>query len=333
MEIDPVDTLKRKRRSASPPPLFPSDTPKPESNSDGEPEVTPPSTKKLRSDSPPRRGRDARFRGLFNDAAPASTTDERVEDDDESPIKPSIHPATRALYISNLVRPLQEQSLKSHILSLASRNAEDPSDSLIERFYLDPIKSHALIVFESLTAANRVRVGIHDKVFPMEKNRKPLWADFVPEESVPAWIEKEEQSHRSIVRWDVVYEKVGDEMTAELVEVGAKRQGRMANASAGAGPGAGVARARGSVDISNAPSGPRGGSEGMSFTHRWIMQQAAESFEAAAQKTEPKKKIMNLDELFLSTKAKPKLYYLPVSESIAKERLDKQGRDPTGKLY
>lgn len=48
---------------------------------------------------------------------------------------------------------------------------------------------------------------------------------------------------------------------------------------------------------------------------------------------QPKKKVMNLDELFLSTKTKPKLYYLPQDKEVAKERLAKEGRDLDGKLY
>lgn len=41
---------------------------------------------------------------------------------------------------------------------------------------------------------------------------------------------------------------------------------------------------------------------------------------------------MNLDELFLSTRTKPKLYYLPVDKTIAEERLAKMGRDSSGRL-
>jgi hypothetical protein len=40
---------------------------------------------------------------------------------------------------------------------------------------------------------------------------------------------------------------------------------------------------------------------------------------------------MDLDQLFMSTKTKPKLYYLPVEASVAKERLRKEGRDENGR--
>jgi len=37
-------------------------------------------------------------------------------------------------------------------------------------------------------------------------------------------------------------------------------------------------------------------------------------------------KVMNLDQLFLSTRAKPKLYYLPVDKEVATERMKKYGK-------
>ncbi|KAF8242643.1 hypothetical protein K440DRAFT_616197 [Wilcoxina mikolae CBS 423.85] len=315
MEIDPSESLKRKRRSASPrPPHL--------REGDAEQETALPSAKKQRADSPPRRGRDARFKGLFNDNLPAAEQEPEIEDE-ETPIGPALHPATRALYIRNLVRPLQEQALRSHVLALASRNDDDPADALIELFYVDIIKSHALIVFESPTAANRVRVGIHNKIFPAEKTRKPLWADFVPEESVPGWVSREKARGLG-TRWEVVYDTVGDEVTAELVEAGmggagGRFAGRMGSISAGMGvvPGAGAGRSRGSIDISNAPSGPRRGSDAPP-AH-------------AKGPTERKPIVMNLDQLFQSTRTKPKLYFLPVAESLARSRLAKQGRDSRGR--
>ena len=40
---------------------------------------------------------------------------------------------------------------------------------------------------------------------------------------------------------------------------------------------------------------------------------------------------MNLDQLFKSTRAKPKLYYLPVDSRVASARLAEQGRDSRGR--
>jgi hypothetical protein len=268
MDIDPTDSLKRKRRSASPAPHQGSG--EPSLQAETEADTAAPSAKKARADSPPRRSRDARFKGLFNDSHTIADQelDKTANDEDEAPIEPSLHPATRALYIRNLVRPLQEHSLRSHVLSLATRNDEEPTDTLIETFYLDPIKSHALIVFESTAAATRVRVGIHNKVFPPEKTRRPLWADFVPEERVAEWIDRE-KARGTGGRWEVAYDSIDGEIVAELVEAGmgsagGRLAGRMGAIGAGVTAATAPIRPRGSIDISNAPSGPRKGSEGES---------------------------------------------------------------------
>lgn len=41
---------------------------------------------------------------------------------------------------------------------------------------------------------------------------------------------------------------------------------------------------------------------------------------------EKRPKVTNLDQLFLSTRAKPKLYYLPVDKEVARVRMEKYGK-------
>ena len=245
MDIDPLDSLKRKRRSPSPPPSS---------------EPLSPSSKKPRQSSPPRRANN-RFKNLFTESAPTTQQD----DEDDEPVTPSMHPATRALYIRNLVRPMQEANLKNHVLSLATRYDEQEEErELIESFYLDAVKSHALIVFTSVAAATRVRIGVHNKVFPPEKLRKPLWADFIPEDKVQPWIEREKERGMG-ARWEVGYDSIDGEVTAELIEVGMGGMGgmggRLANRMGTVGTGQ-----RGSIDATNAPPPSAGrGNEGMFF--------------------------------------------------------------------
>ncbi|KAI5856400.1 hypothetical protein BZA05DRAFT_388349 [Tricharina praecox] len=322
MDVDPADSLKRKRRSDTPPPSHLASV-----EPSAEDDITPPSPKKQRAESPPRRGRDARFKGLFNDSALATDQELEDNDQDEAPVEPSIHPVTRALYIRNFVRPLQEPNLRNHILTLASRSDEEPASSLIESFYLDPIRSHALIVFDTPGSANRVRGGIHNKVFPPEKTRKPLWADFVPEEHVAEWVQREKARGMG-ARWEISYETVNGEVTAELVEggmgnAGGRLAGRIGNVSAGA---ANAAARKRSIDISNAPSGPRRTSESAPGAYIPPPMQSG-----STGPREKRPKVMNFDQLFLSTRAKPKLYYLPVDKEVARERLRKQGRDSRGR--
>lgn len=53
--------------------------------------------------------------------------------------------------------------------------------------------------------------------------------------------------------------------------------------------------------------------------------------EITATATTARPRIVDLDELFKSTRAKPKLYYMPVSEATARERLAAQRRDSRGR--
>lgn len=275
--IDLMDTsedIRKRKRHSIPPTPSSARVDEPENQRSDEGTVS----KKPRRDStenqPQRtRPKDARFKGLFNDSSSAvtannppaashhynQTTDQtmnqsatQMEDEDDTPIPPSIHPATRALYIRNFARPLSEPALKAHLTALASApsststaTTSQPSESPIEYLYLDTIKTHALIIFTTLTAATRVRVGIHTKIWPNERSRRPLWADFVPEESVAGWVDREKQ-RGSGARWEVVYDREAGEggVRAELEEAGSRRR---------VGHGGNVG-----VEVLGAPTGPRG---------------------------------------------------------------------------
>ncbi|KAG0126484.1 hypothetical protein HOY82DRAFT_542590 [Tuber indicum] len=355
-----TDIRKRKRRSI---------TPTPSSARVGEPENQQSNegatSKKPRRDStenqPPRtRPKDARFKGLFNDSSSTVTANNpptashhynqaadqamnqlitQIEDEDDAPIPPSIHPATRALYIRNFARPLSEPALKAHLTALASPpsstsavTTSQPPEPPIEYLYLDTIKSHALIIFTTLTAATRVRVGIHTKVWPNERSRKPLWADFVPEESVAGWVDREKQRGPG-ARWEVIYDREAGEggVRAELEEVGGRRR---------IGPGGNTG-----VEVLGAPTGPRGERRGVQIAEREFG--ARSSFSAAT--TDPtitnsatqrtattggggRIVVKDLDQLFRSTVTKPKLYWMPVDPDISRERLAayERGRGNTG---
>ncbi|KAK6336120.1 hypothetical protein TWF696_001687 [Orbilia brochopaga] len=269
--------------------------------------------------------KDARFKSLFSKqdsattAAPHTTaivtgaaSPSRSDDDDI--VSPSIHPATRALYIRELVRPLQESQLKSHLIQLASSRASESGpadDSVLEMIYLDGIKTHCFAIFATVQACSRARNGVHGKLFPNEKNRKVLFADYVPEEKVDAWIAREKQNRG--VRYVVTY---GD--SDDGVEAIHEEYSGMGNATYGSNYTAGGPRGSiGSAGVpergrapADAPAGPRGrGGSGMAGT-------GANAAPAGA-------RVVSLDELFLCTKTKPKIYYKPVDEATVKERIAK----------
>jgi hypothetical protein len=137
-------------------------------------------------------------------------------------VAPSTHPATSALYIRNLMRPLRPQAVKDYLVELAATgNLFD--GSIIHDFHLDQIRTHVLVVFRDVASASRVRSRLHERIWPDETNRKPLWVDFVPPDSVPGWIETETDSssmRSSANRYEVLYSKDDNgHVTARLEEV------------------------------------------------------------------------------------------------------------------
>ncbi|KAF4301735.1 DNA-binding SAP [Botryosphaeria dothidea] len=255
-----------------------------------------------RSSIPHKAQKEGRYKSLLGDAAPAPvgagpTEPANPPEDDDREISPALHPATRGLYIRNFMRPLQPPALKNHLIALASPpSTSTPDPDVLELFHLDPIRTHVLALFNSVSAAARVRSSLHAAVWPVERTRKPLWADFIPEEKVSEWIGREEKEGggRMGKRWEVVYEPdEGDAgVRAELREVGASASRPPVGAQASASsPTASNAPAR------KPPTGP-----------------AAE------------KSFLALDKLFRSTTAKPKLYFLPVEKDVAEKRLDELDR-------
>ncbi|KAI5463119.1 hypothetical protein BGZ63DRAFT_412787 [Mariannaea sp. PMI_226] len=176
---------------------------------------------------------------------------EQTTMDFERDVVPSVHPATSALYIKNFMRPLRPNDVQAHLVDLATAPSDPLDDGIIVDFYLDQIRTHAFVVFRSTSAASRVRMALHDSVWPNESNRKPLWVDFVPPEKVKDWIEKEESSgRRSGARWEVVYEDGPDGEVEAHLESGAASFSRASQRPPPPGPAVSAADAI-------PPSGPR----------------------------------------------------------------------------
>ncbi|KAJ5619071.1 hypothetical protein N7510_003055 [Penicillium lagena] len=316
------DTLKRKRRSQSPAPTAEDlATKKARAEEEGpqvvlkEDEASISGVERA-TDHPAgeqKEGRpvrqDARFRGLFKPAEPeslrpASPPKEMAPADGDA--EPSLHAATDALYIDGIMRPLQPAALRNHLISLASVPGGSPNPGIIQEFYLDPIKTHCFVSFANIAAASRVRSSLHGSVWPNERNRKSLWVDFIPDQQIQDWIRTEEASRNRPgppVRWEVQYEKTEDGTTATLAEAGP-------NGSRSA-----PSRPREPGFNRTPPLGPRGS---VSQTDRRPSNVPA----PAAPSSRPGQGFKPLDELFQSTTAKPKLYYLPVPRRVADKRLD-----------
>ena len=271
----------------------------------------------------PSRTRDSRFKDLFDSPRSGPAMSGRMEEPEsrdsafnelepERNISPAIHPATAALYIRDFMRPLNPAQLKAYLADLATPPNRDVDADIVTDFYLDPIRTHALVSFTNVSAASRVRSALHGGIWPDERTRKPLWVDFVPSDVVREWIEVEESSNGagrgSGKKWEVCYDVDDDRrVTASLQEASSapipqrKPSAQMKPQAMPFQPPTPLA-GRG---IEGAPSGPR-----------------AEQVREPSRGQGVATNTTTLDQLFRSTTAKPVLYWLPVSKEVADKRLD-----------
>jgi len=220
---------------------------------------------------------------------------------DDRPVAPALHPATPALYIRNFMRPLRPEMLRTHLVSLASPASSSPDTSVVTSLFLDQMKTHALVRMANTTAATRVRASLHGSIWPPEGNRKELWVDFIPDDSVEDWIRQEEEALAAekaaraarqpipARHFEVVYP--GNDV-AIFQEIGS-----------GSGP------------PTDAPRGPRGS------TDMRRPSQLVPSAPTQDTRQDIEASFKTLDQLFLSTSTKPLLYFKPVSDEISEARL------------
>ncbi|KAH0353481.1 hypothetical protein KCU83_g2974, partial [Aureobasidium melanogenum] len=264
---------------------------------------------------------ERRFKNLINPAEsdPVQLSPEPTD----VAVSPAIHSATRALYIRDLVRPINPSGLRDHLEDIARPpDHSDSSASLVEECYVDALRTHAFVLFTSISAASRARAGTHARIWPPEPMRKQLWADFFPEERFQEYLEVERASGGSrpsqAKRWELAYNSHDDGVDVQLVE---------------AGPA--VHRASTHAGAPNAPTGPRGS---MSSARRPSFAQgeqrrpsqpipAPSSRRSSRVIEEASAPFLELDKLFNFTSTKPKLYWQPVSDNLADDRLDELDRE------
>lgn len=240
--------------------------------------------------------------------------DESLKEDED--IAPALHTATSALYIRNFMRPLQPGSLEEHLQQLAAEGDSSTPDNLIQSFFIDSIRTHCFVCFSTVAAAKRVRAALHDQVWPKESSRRPLWVDFIPRDKVTDWIKVEQNNTvgRSgvSIRWEITYEESSDGMTATLREIGSGRTDKNSSFN--------------QRDISGADKRTISGNQEAQDSRSKEQSQKLTTKPSEPSAVKPKgtpESFLALDSLFKSTTAKPKLYFLPVSSSLADERLNK----------
>lgn len=255
---------------------------------------------------------DTRFKNLFTGPLKREGSPSRqkiYKNSEDRVVSPALHSATSALYIRDFMRPIKADTLKAYLSALASPPDSDPDSKIITEFFLDSVKTHCLVAFANTSAAARVRLGLHDRVWPDEKNRKPLWVDFVPEEKLPKWISVETEAandrRQGFKKWEVVYEKEDGDVVAFLQEAGPNSSAPRAVQPTMPRKDS-VSGARGSLPV----SGPKDAATTTTQSGPTAKTDAGKGFQA-------------LDELFKVTAAKPMLYYLPVTQETVQQRQDR----------
>ena len=282
---DAENTNKRKRRSPTPP-VSEESVSKKLKTADGAPSVKLPED--VTADAPaPVDEEGAKTIQPYGSSDDIMQVDGAMDNDHDPSTPPARHPATRALYIRELVRPLQPNSLREHLREVASPPGATSASAaeIVELFHLDKLRTHALVVFDSISAASRARSALHNQIWPDEPMRKVLWVDFVPEEKVQDWIDTE--SERPDTKWEIAYESLDTETTATLQEVGSGRQAMAAS----------------------------------SDQQRSSQQQDETMGEDDKQEAPAQSKSFDtLDSRYKFTQCKPKIYYQPVAQDLAATR-------------
>ncbi|KAM0348998.1 hypothetical protein ACHAPU_003933 [Fusarium lateritium] len=246
------------------------------------------------------------------EGAPTEFGEKQQEMDYERDVAPAMHPATSALYIKNFMRPLRPQDVKAHLVDLAT-HPRDPFDpAIVVEFFLDQIRTHGFVIFKTIAAASRVRTALHDSVWPNESNRKPLWVDFVPSEKVRDWIDTQQASGgprgRSGARWEVVYEDGPDGAIEAHLEEATSVVSRQ-------GPQPGARPPPNSTMISDSiPLGPRALREPAIPTGPRPVRPGTGPG--------PRPPPTNPGGTSKRTNARPVIHYQPVSEDLARRRID-----------
>ena len=163
------------------------------------------------------------MRKLFtSEAQVAVEAPDQYDDEVDEATEPARHLATSSIYIANLKRPLQEAGLRRHLEAIArSKHENDDAPSPILMLYLDQVKTHALVLFNSVVAASRARAALHGHKYPVnELGRDPLFVDFVPDDKIAEWIDHEKNAdgtgRTGGLRWHVVYTAAGEAVHEEI---------------------------------------------------------------------------------------------------------------------
>ena len=202
----------------------------------------------------------------------------------------SLHPPTRAIYITCLSRPLSLPAFTAHITSLT------PTKQPPRQVWLDSIKSHGYIIFDTEEDASAVRDALNGVAWPANENRRELSVDYVPVEDVTYWIDREESSRGQ--KFEVVYVKKDDKVHA-LHRLADSRETKPVK----------LTEETTTSRVADIPTGPRATRPLPPPTGSRVEVRGGE-----------KVRVVQPDELFRKTNTKPWVYWMEVPDDVRARR-------------
>ena len=207
---------------------------------------------------------------------------------------PSLHPPTKAIYITCLSRPLSIPAFTNHVTSLTT------SKQAPKQLWLDGIKSHGYIVFNDEEDASSVRDALNGNSWPSNEKRKELSVDFIPVDSVQEFIDREE-SNRS-QRYEIVYIKQDGKVTP-LHRISESRESRPVKLIDD------VPARKPPTPEPAIPTGPRASRRDDVSSRQRVEVRGGE-----------KVRVVQPDELFRKTTTKPWIYWAEVAQDVIDRR-------------
>lgn len=200
------------------------------------------------------------------------------------------HPTTDAVYVGGFKRPLKDDTLQKHIISVTG------DSECIKRIHIDSIRSHAYILLTSQTSAEQVKNALHGKTWPAEPGRTPLWAEFICSEIAEIYIATEMMYPAT--KYEVTYGPGrGGVIRSSLTKLEDKRS-----------------RDEGLPHTRLTPPS------------RQVIKETQGSYKktdvtTALEKPSTQNSFLRLGQLFSSSTAKPMLYWMPVDDKLVKDRV------------
>ncbi|KAI8147713.1 hypothetical protein BJV82DRAFT_304677 [Fennellomyces sp. T-0311] len=224
-----------------------------------------------------------------------------------------------AIYIKGFVRPL----IVRHVQELIGQYGT------VKRFWMDAIKTHCYVIYESTKEAQDAFAGIDGIIFPRDTGRKVQVGGLTPEQAEVLIGQEQAAAAKSMkLDWEKMIEAVrSGEVSESGGSSGDQAETRRPRLS-------GIGQITRELQKAATASVLAPASALPTVEERSIHLVQSDSGSGSLQpQTEPlippPAPTASLDELFRKTTALPNLYYLPVNEEVAKQRLEKLSRNLT----